>query len=148
MVTCCDQGIVTKERFPIELNGYSQLRKMNTIELRILEEENEFWLKLLVDSKRVLKEEAIVIKELIKSKRGTGNYLIFTCTCGIADCGGWDRISVEHNENTINWKFNYGEIEYSFEFNKKYYFAEIDRITFELNKRKIELGPKYLVFPE
>lgn len=121
---------------------------MNKIRLRIIEENNEFWLKAFVDSKLVLHQAAVVFNELVKSKNDTGNYLIFTCKCGVADCGGWNEIFVEHELNKIKWNFDYGGITYSFEFYSFDYKGEIDRVSTELKDRKIILSPKYLVFPE
>lgn len=122
---------------------------MNTIELEIKEEEEgEFWLKLFVDSKRVLSGEAIVLEELVESKKDTGKYLIFTCTCGVADCGGWDKVHVKHMDESINWNFKYREILYSYEFTKTYYKGEIARISFEISQNKIEVQPKYIIYPE
>lgn len=36
----------------------------------------------------------IVFEELQASTQAFGRYFIFTCACGLAECGGWDGIDV------------------------------------------------------
>lgn len=130
---------------------------MNTIELQIKEtfklESNEFRLFLKLDKKPffTINEEdinAIVFEELENSLKGDGSYLIFTCYCGVADCGGWKKVIVRHNLNTISWLFNYNTKDYFYEFDSKSYQNEIENVRLELDNLKIKLEPQCIFDPE
>jgi len=126
---------------------------MNTIELDIKKDGGEYCLKLIIDSNEFLNNidvdlNAIVLDELNESLKGDGAYLIFTCSCGVADCGGWDKVQVKYEEDSVKWKFAYNERKYEFEFEHMFYKGEIERILFEVEKRKIKLSPQYITHPE
>lgn len=130
---------------------------MNLLELEIKEDIesslNDFWLKLNIDGSEFLDRfdtsiNAVFFEELVNSLQGNGAYLIFTCSCGIADCGGWDKIDVKHVEDKVLWKFDYANQHFQFEFDQLYYKGEIERMQFELNLQKTVLEPKYVIEPE
>lgn len=130
---------------------------INAIELNIEEsikiERKGFWLFLKIDKDSFfnLEEEkpnTIVFEELEKSLRGNGEYLIFTCSCGIADCGGWDKLKVEHKTDIISWSFNFNDKEYYYEFSSELYQKEIKKIREEIDNFNIKLEPQFIIDPE
>ena len=86
----------------------------------------------------------VVYPELYASTQNSGDYLIFTCACGIADDGGWDYVNVVHNDNTIKWSFLRGGKKYNFQFSRENYIKEIDKIEPE----NITLIPEHIIYPE
>ncbi|RXR22625.1 hypothetical protein [Flavobacterium stagni] len=130
---------------------------MNSLELDIKEELNgneiEFWLNLKIDGEEFLKRidkdlNAAIFEELENSLKGDNEYLIFTCECGVADCGGWKKTKVKHLEGKTTWIFDYNDVKYNFEFDAQLYKNEIDRMRIELNKSKLKLKPEFILDPE
>ena len=130
---------------------------MNLLELGIKEElngnEKEFWLNLKIDGEEFLKRidsdlNAAIFEELENSLNGDNEYLIFTCACGIADCGGWKKTYVKHLLEKTTWTFEYNDVKYNFEFDPQFYKGEIERMRFELNKSKLKLKPEFIIDPE
>ena len=80
-----------------------------------------------------LKESIVYSQALYESAKTPGKHLIFTCECGIADCGGWDYVDVRHTNNTISWNFSYDQ-NYSFTFEKASYVEEINSFMVNLQK--------------
>ncbi|WP_271766708.1 hypothetical protein [Aquimarina algiphila] len=127
---------------------------MNKLKLNIVDkgnslEEPEYYLDLIIDGEIFLKEidedfNVVYFDALKKSLNKGGLYLIFTCSCGVADCGGWDYIKVEHNSSKIIWDFNY-EKNYHFEFNLENYKSEIEKIESQLKQKELKLEPKFVV---
>lgn len=108
---------------------------MNTINFEvIIEEEKEFpennketWnigIEGKLDNEKIYKykEFPINILELIKSKDMSGGFYIFTCSCGIPECGGVDPIIVKHRNGNTFWTFKKSNIE----FEQKEYQIKID----------------------
>lgn len=85
--------------------------------------------------------------ELIKSVQGSGDYLIFTCACGVADCAGWEKVGVTHEEEIVAWDFSFNEITYAFRFDKNFNIGEIQRLVFEVELNKYEIEPKHVIEP-
>lgn len=131
---------------------------MNILELAIekdMDEYNHVFISMKIDGNDFLHTlgkdlNAVVFAELVASSKESGAYLIFTCSCGIADCGGWERVNVIHDEAFIRWNFNYDRTDYQFEFDRLYCNGEIDRIKFELDRLAGELilDPEYIMYPE
>ena len=99
--------------------------------------ENCSYLQLLIDDKDIatypdFEDILIVPSELRKSSLQTGEYLLFTCACGVADDGGWSKIKVTHSEAIVQWDFLRGK-PYCFKFSKENYLKEIQII----NKKKL-----------
>lgn len=66
------------------------------------------FVRALVDGVDILNEfffrdGVIVFQELLSSVSNSGHYLIFTCACGVADDGGWQRVYVQHSNNLVKW---------------------------------------------
>lgn len=130
---------------------------MNILELDIKEEfygnEKEFRLNLKIDGKEFLKcidsdLNAAIFEELEDSLNEDNDYLIFTCSCGVADCGGWEKIQVKHVMGKTIWTFEYSDEKYYFEFDSQFYKREIERMRFKLDKTKLKLQPEYIIDPE
>ena len=99
--------------------------------------ENCSYLQLLIDDKDIatypdFEDILIVPSELRKSSLQTGEYLLFTCACGVAHDGGWSKIKVTHSEAIVQWDFLRGK-PYCFKFSKENYLKEIQII----NKKKL-----------
>ncbi|MCE3229306.1 MAG: hypothetical protein K0S32_3857 [Bacteroidetes bacterium] len=115
--------------------------------------ENGLTLLLYIDGvefRRILFDEsnAAVFPNLLESLKRSGDYLIFTCSCGIADCGGWEKIKVVHNNNMVTWTFNYARQEHIYKFKLDNYKTEIQRIQKRIESEKLELEPKNVIGPE
>lgn len=126
---------------------------MNLLQLDIKQDEQDYYLKLLIDDKEFL--EAIddelnvaIFTELERSSYGNGEYLMFNCSCGVADCGGWDKIKVSHNDGIVSWNFEYDDKNYDIKFDLNFYRGEIERFKFELDRRKLILQPEHIIEPE
>ncbi|MBO1884382.1 hypothetical protein J4N46_08090 [Capnocytophaga sp. Marseille-Q4570] len=110
--------------------------------------ENFSYLQLLIDYEDIatypdFEDMLIVPSELCKSSLQTGEYLLFTCACGVADDGGWSKIKVTHSEAIVQWDFLRGK-PYCFKFSKENYLKEIQII----NKKSYTFIPKEIIFPE
>jgi len=125
--------------------------KTNKFKLDIVNKNKEFNLRIKVDNIDFLSEidvdNVLFFEELIKSSESSGKYLLFTCSCGVADCSGWDYIKIMHNSENIIWDFEHENL-FHFEFNKEEYNSEINRIKKELKAKKIILEPTFVTYPE
>jgi hypothetical protein len=94
------------------------------------------------------KDSLVFFDELEKSKESSGNYLIFTCACGIAEDGGWEGVQVTLQDSTVNWKIDVGEgiIEYTFA--RSEYDIEIKSVKDMLQKNSFPVEPTAVIFPE
>ena len=106
------------------------------------------YLQLFIDDQDIatypdFEDILIVPTELYKSSLQTGEYLLFTCACGVADDGGWSKIKVTHSEAIVQWDFLRGK-PYCFKFSKENYLKEIQII----NKKSYTFIPKEIIFPE
>ncbi len=110
---------------------------MNTFRLEereCLEAKSKYYVDLFIDENDFLEKldkgmSVINFKALQNSITKEGKHLIFTCSCGVADCGGWDYVQVTHKDNKIIWQFKYGK-DYYFEFEKENYIKEIKRLAY------------------
>ena len=106
------------------------------------------YLQLFIDDQDIatypyFEDMLIVPSELRKSSLQSGEYLLFTCACGVADDGGWSKIKVTHSEAIVQWDF-LREKPYCFKFSKENYLKEIQII----NKKSYTFIPKEIIFPE
>lgn len=90
----------------------------------------------------------LVMAELEQSVHGNGQYLIFTCACGIADDAGWAEIDVKHRNGRVCWSFE-REGRYAYEFDAKQYATEVSNCHSHIQDlpRHITLEPRTVVFP-
>jgi hypothetical protein len=130
------------------------ITKENSISIDGILFENCVFISLSIDNLKIVpnglfSESLVFWSELLLTVKGSGQFLIFTCACGVADDGGWDKISVNHVEEHIKWSFSFNENQYSFTFEKEQYFVEIESIRSQLLENiRVKLEPKNVVFPE
>ena len=84
---------------------------MDQISLRIVtghlddDEKLQLSVECSINDKRIINWEdlPVDILELKDSAEKSGNYCIWTCTCGIPDCGGVDPkgITINHFDNKV-----------------------------------------------
>ncbi|MBJ6764141.1 hypothetical protein JGU66_25485 [Myxococcaceae bacterium JPH2] len=89
----------------------------------------------------------VVFDELEKSVGASGNYLIFTCACGVAEDGGWEGVEVMQGESTVSWNLDVGE-GFRFVFERSNYVGEITSIKRMLDREALPLVPSAVIFPE
>ncbi|WP_216740435.1 hypothetical protein [Hahella sp. HN01] len=109
--------------------------------------------KLLIDGEDVeeiggFSDALVYFDELRSSIDSSGKYLIFTCANGIAEDGGWEGVSVEFGDETVNWKFEFGGRFFDYTFDRKEYVSEIDSLATYLVNCDLQLAPKSVIFPE
>lgn len=91
---------------------------------------------------------AVFLDELHKSVLSPGDYLIFTCLCGVADCGGWQKVAVSHHREVLSWAFEYADRKYKFQFDRYDYRMKIEKIKRQISAENIKLIPEWIVDPE
>lgn len=91
---------------------------------------------------------AAVFYTLVNSSKETGDYLIFTCVCGVADCSGWDKVQVVHNDRKVTWTFSFDNKQHIFTFAIDNYKDEISKIQQQIDAKKIILQPQFTTDPE
>ena len=82
-----------------------------SIELKVtaVQMNSEIWmqgdLEITINSIKPYTENDIIDYDvLFKSLEANGEYFIFSCCCGVPDCGGWTNgIIVTHEENIVQW---------------------------------------------
>lgn len=92
-----------------------------------------------------------VFEELANTLNGDGNYLIFTCACGVADDGGWNTVEVSHQGGLVGWVIRRGDCILEYHFDGTQYSDTIHKLTFEvhrLQKEGVRFEPENPVFPE
>ena len=70
--------------------------------------DRSLWTEILVDDELLLDFEgltlAVDLGQLALSLQGDGEFVIVTCTCGVAGCAGLTRgIEVTHNGQNVRW---------------------------------------------
>ncbi len=124
---------------------------MNTFRLEereCLEAKSEYYVDLFIDENDFLAEiddkdlNVVYFHALQDSANKEGKHLIFTCSCGVADCGGWDYVQVTHKDDKIIWQFKYNK-NYYFEFEKENYIKEIKKLAYKSST----FEPKLVVEP-
>ncbi|MCP3926223.1 MAG: hypothetical protein GY714_26965 [Desulfobacterales bacterium] len=130
---------------------------INQKEIKFYEEEgivfsNKIFIEIQIDElhfkeMNAFEGGAIYFHELKKSAKKTGEYLIFTCICGIADDAGWDKINVVHSKNEIYWEFERNGSQ-KFKFDRIEYIEQVIKCEKLLNLSKFYLAIENVVFPE
>jgi hypothetical protein len=130
---------------------------MNSIELDIKEKfeinERELWLNVKIDGEEFLRRidnnlNAAIFEEIENSLTGNGEYLIFTCSCGVADCGGWKKVKIVHLQSKITWTFDYDDFQYYFEFDTQNYNSEIVKMRLKITENQLRFQPEFIMDPE
>ena len=99
-------------------------------------------IKLTEDRKGV-----VVWDELKKTLLSSGDYLILTCMCGVADDGGFNLVTVQRNDSYVTWTFN-DDSGVALIFDKFQYDMEVSSLGSEINELIVPLEPSNVVFPE
>jgi hypothetical protein len=108
--------------------------------------------KMLIDGDDVFEcpgfEDAMVFyPELLASIEGSGKYLIFTCSCGIAEDGGWEGVVVRHVGQIVSWSFDVGGRRVDYSFDAENYRNEIFSIQLPISRTHLTLEPSRVIFP-
>lgn len=89
----------------------------------------------------------LVFDELEASRHASGRYFIFTCPCGIAECGGGEGVEVTVEAATVRWTLSAGDTVLDYVFARDQYETEIDRARAALLAGGLPAAPAYVVFP-
>jgi hypothetical protein len=102
-----------------------------------------------IDNNNGFEDSLIYFDELEKSFEQSGNYLIFTCACGIADDGGWEGVLVKVSDSKITWTIEVGDSILNFSFDKEQYISEVLSVKKHLESNSLlTLEPCSVTFPE
>lgn len=101
-----------------------------------------------LEENKLFQDALVYFDELEKSRLDTGNYLIFTCACGVAEDGGWEGVFVRVGEETVEWEMNAGGENIQYCFDRMQYQSEIDYVRSKIDAKKFPLAPGAVVFPE
>ncbi|CAM4085032.1 hypothetical protein COSO111634_32865 [Corallococcus soli] len=93
------------------------------------------------------RDALVVFEELEKSAEASGRYLIFTCSCGIAEDGGWEGVEVEVSTSTITWRLEAEGESFHFVFERDLYVSEIEALRKCLAQEALPLQPLAVTFP-
>ncbi len=111
-------------------------------------------IKILIDGEDIEEDKhfsdaMIYWRDLSLSYHKTGQYLIFTCACGIADDGGWEGVYVTVDDKHIRWELEVGNKIYAYKFDKEQYISEIKSVKdFLKSNAVLTLEPRTVVYPE
>lgn len=91
----------------------------------------------------------VYFKELLRSATGDGEYLIFTGTTGIADSGGWSRVSVRYENQTVHWTVDRDPHPFICSFAVDQYRQQIRAAAAEIERLRQEypIEPVTVLFP-
>jgi len=117
-----------------------------------IEFKNNTFIELDIDHQSYLIDKAfeegtVYWPELKASSLSSGEYLIFTCACGIADDSGWNLITVTHSKSEVIWNFNRNGKQ-QFCFDKANYQSQIKVCEGLMNLTEFPLAVEQAVFPE
>ncbi|WP_123784074.1 hypothetical protein [Corallococcus macrosporus] len=102
-----------------------------------------------VEASGCLGDDVLVyFDELEKSLSASGNYLIFTCVCGMAEDGGWEGVKVVLNEDVVTWEFEAGGRVLWFSFARDEYASEIKSARAMIGTTAFPLEPRKVGFPK
>lgn len=90
----------------------------------------------------------VYFDELKRSMSERGNYLIFTCACGIAEDGGWEGVAVEMTETTVGWHLEAATRALDYCFERAAYASAIETMVTRIGTGTLPLEPRAVVFPE
>lgn len=109
--------------------------------------------KILIDGEDIeevggFSDAFIYFDELKNSIASSGSYLIFTCANGIAEDGGWEGVIVDISNDVVTWKFEYGDRNFTYTFDKNEYISEIGSVVDFIANSKLRLEPRSVIYPE
>lgn len=128
------------------------LRDKETFEYENIIYSNCAFIKLIVDGIDLIRETedrkgVIVWDELKKTHDNSGDFLILTCVCGIADDAGFNLITVDRNDGMIRWTFN-DDTDIVWEFDKTNYELKLSKLNAQIENLTVKLEPTNVIFPE
>jgi hypothetical protein len=100
------------------------------------------------DENEPFKDSLIFFDELEESAKKSGNYLIFTCACGIAEDGGWEGVRVTINDLNVVWELDAGMANLRYELARAEYESEIKSVKDMLEENLLPVAPVSVIFPE
>jgi hypothetical protein len=127
------------------------LRDKETFEYENIIYSNCAFIKLIVDGIDLIKETedrkgVIVWDELKKTRANSGDFLILTCVCGIADDAGFNLITVDRDDEMIRWTFN-DDTDIVWEFGQTDYDLKLSKLNSQIEKLSVKLEPTNVLFP-
>ena len=128
------------------------LQHKETFEFENIIYSNCAFIKLIVDGIDLIKETSdrkgvIVWNELKKTQAKSGDFLILTRVCGIADDAGFKLVTVDRGEKVTKWTFN-DDTGIVWEFDNADYDLKLSKLNSEIDKMTVNLEPTNVVFPE
>jgi hypothetical protein len=114
---------------------------------------NSLIIKVLIDGEDIqdfegFEDSLIYFDELKESAKKAGKYLIFTCSCGIAEDGGWEGVDVDITDDQVTWVFEVGDKIHRYTFDKSEYLNEIQSVLPQVEGAKLKVEPSSVMFPE
>ncbi|WNG39965.1 hypothetical protein F0U61_44505 [Archangium violaceum] len=111
------------------------------------------FVKVVIDGQELeemdaFRDSLVYFDELARSAESSGRYLIFTCTCGIAEDGGWEGVNVDVTESTVSWELEVGAERLRFTFDHREYVSEIESVKAALGSSPLPLEPRAVIFPQ
>jgi hypothetical protein len=127
------------------------LRDKETFEYESIIYSNCAFVKLIIDGIDLIKESedrkgVVVWEELKKTRDNSGDFLILTCVCGIADHAGFNLITVDREAEMIRWTFNDTNIVWQFD--KADYDLKLSKLNSQIETLTVNLEPTNVTFPE
>jgi hypothetical protein len=128
------------------------LKNKETFEYEGIVYSNCAFIKLVVDGVDLIKENEdrkgiIVWDEFKKTWDKSGDFLILTCVCGVADDAGFNYVTVDRGQRTIKWTFN-DDTGIVWEFDKTDYEMKLSKLNSQVERLTMNLEPTNVVFPE
>jgi hypothetical protein len=128
------------------------LRDQDTFEYENIIYSKCAFIKLIVDGVDLIKETEdrkgiIVWDELKKTRDNSGDFLILTCVCGIADDAGFKLVTVDRGEKEIKWTFN-DDTDIVWKFDKADYDLKLLNLNSQIEKLTVNLEPTNVIFPQ
>lgn len=128
------------------------LKNKDTFEYEGIIYSNCAFIKLIVDKVDLIKatedrKGIVVWDELKKTGDRSGDFLILTCVCGVADDAGFNLVTVDRGLRNIKWTFN-DDTGIIWEFDKTDYDLKLSKLYSQINRLTVTLEPTNVTFPE
>lgn len=78
---------------------YKNITKVKGQMVTVVDDKTSFF----INGHKLDEDEVFLRDVYFNSLLDPGRYPMFTCTCGIFGCGGYN-VDVVHNKDTLNWK--------------------------------------------
>jgi len=141
---------------------------MDTIIFKVLENAHLFidgidfskslFVKPVINGEDIIAEKfdhdaLMVLSEWERCAKKSGEYLLFTSLIGVADDGGWELCTVNHDAGVVSIKIPYEDSVIKYNFDATVFSNSIKLLAEEVSsllakKPSIHLEPQNVVFPE